>query len=117
MRPAGLCWIIIGSGLLTAQHQQRIPSIRSISVKVVSTSAKGLTPIEFHAITAAWKSKQVDLAVEGRLDIASIDKAKEVIRDMYGSKRHAVRVEHSVNQIPPRGVEIAFQVVELCTCN
>jgi hypothetical protein len=59
----------------------------------------------------------VNLAVENRLDFTSIDKAKEVIREMYGIKGHTVRVEHSVNQIPTRGVEVAFQVVELCKCN
>ena len=115
MRRATLCLILIGAGLLTAQQEQPNPFVRSISVKVIPTSSKGIA-LDFEAIRAAWKSKRVNLEVETRLDVASIDSAKAVIREIYGSQGHAVRVEHSVNQIRPGGVAVAFQVVELCKC-
>jgi hypothetical protein len=115
MRPAALCLILFGAGLLTAQQPQPNTSVRSISVKVIPTSSKGIA-LDYEAIRAAWKSKRVNLEVETRLDVASIERAEAVIRESYGSQGHAVRVEHSVNQIRPEGVEVAFQVVELCRC-
>ena len=115
MRPTALCLIILGSGLLTAQHRSSL-SIRSISIEFIPTSPVAVVPIQFKEIMAAWKNKRVNLEVENRLDLASIDRAKEVIREMYGSNGHPVRVEHRVNQVPPGGVEVAFQVVDLCTC-
>ncbi|MEJ7606603.1 MAG: hypothetical protein WKF37_10100 [Bryobacteraceae bacterium] len=83
-------------------------------MKVISTSVSGLAPIHFEAIAAAWKSSQVKLDVENRLDVAFVDRAKEVIRGLYAASGHSVRVEHTLNHISPRSVEVAFQVVELC---
>jgi hypothetical protein len=118
MRPAILvCLILISAGLLSPQEQQSRPIVRAISIKVVATSPQGLTPIGFDAILSAWKSSQVNLSVEQRLDLASIDKAREIIRELYSKSGHAVRVEHSVNPMPPRSVEVVFQVIELCRCN
>jgi hypothetical protein len=108
---------MIGFGLLPAQQQPSGPLVRSISVRAVSTTSQGLASIEFSDIAAAWKRRQVNLAVEKRLDLVSIETAEGVIREMYRDSGHSVRVEHNVTQIPPRGVEVAFQVIELCRCN
>jgi hypothetical protein len=42
-----------------------------------------------------------------------VDQAANVIRDMYGDARQKVRVEHAVKQIPPRSLEVAFEVIQL----
>ena len=117
MRPAVLFLITLSPVLLTAQHEQQTPKVRSIRVNVVSTSPEGLTPTGYAAIAAAWERSHVNLAVEKPLDTASLDKAKETIREMYGREGHAVRVKHSIHSISARGVEVAFQVIELCRCN
>jgi hypothetical protein len=117
MRLAVLLLTLISSGTLTAQPGPGSPKIRSITVSVLPTSPHGLAPIELEDIRAAWRRNQVNLAVETRLDAASVDSAKEVIREMYGRAGHAVRVEHSVNPIPPRSVQVEFQVIELCECD
>ncbi len=115
MRLAIIGWILIGTGLLTAQQEQPNPFVRSISVKVIPTSSKGIA-LDYEAIRAAWNSKRVNLEVETRLDVASIDRAEAVIREIYGRKGQVVKVEHRINQIAPTGVEVVLQVVELCNC-
>ncbi len=114
MRFATSLFILLGAGLLTAQQQHWTPTIRSITMKVISTSVPGLAPIKFEAISAAWRSNHVNLDVEKRLDLALIDKAKEVVLQLHAINGSTVRVEHVLNHIPPRSVEVAFQVVELC---
>jgi hypothetical protein len=70
------------------------------------------------AITATWRSKGIDLGVEHRLNPVAVEKAADVIRDMYGDKGQKVRVEHTVTQIPPgRSLEVKFEVTQLCTCD
>jgi hypothetical protein len=56
----------------------------------------------------------VGLALDDRFDIARLQSAGDVIRDLYRDAGRKVRVEHSVTHMPPRSVEIAFDVVELC---
>ncbi len=116
MRAAALFLIFIGVGLSTVQAEDGSLKIRAISVKTVTTSVEGLSSIGFAAISEAWERNEVDLAGERPLEVDSIVKAKEVIREMHAGAGQAVRVEHSVNQIPRRGVEVAFQVIELCEC-
>ena len=64
----------------------------------------------------AFKSRGVSLALEHRFDPAQLNGADDVIRDLYDDTGGKVRVEHSVTHLPPRGVEILFEVVELCDC-
>ena len=110
---AALLTILVGASLINAQS---LPSVRHITVRAMSSSpAKSFTPIEFAVIVAAWESSRVKLVLEKPLDIASIAKAKVVIRQLYAREGHAVRVEHTVSPIQPRGAEVAFRVVELCT--
>lgn len=113
-----LVWLTIFliPGLLTAQPGQSTPIVRSISVKAISSSPAGIPPIDFRAIAAAWERRQVNLAVERPLDLASVEKAKAVLTEVYREKGHAVRVEHDVHSMPPRAAEVSFQVIELCRC-
>jgi len=118
MRVPIFCLFLAGFGLLSGQPQQFSPVIRSISVRPISTSQKGLAPIDFETIRTAWRSKHVDLTVEGKLDSSMIEKAERVIREMYKKDGQAVRVEHAVTQVSPSSsVALAFQVIELCKCD
>src|SRR5271169_6211338 len=118
MRTSIVCLFLAGSGLLICQPRQLAPLIRSISVRPISTSQKGLAPIDFETIMTAWKSNQVDLAVERQLDGATIERAARVIREAYRKGGQTVRVEHTVTQASPRSsVALVFQVIELCGCN
>jgi len=85
-------------------------------VKLVTTGSEPANPIGVDAIARALKSRRVSLAVEDRFDPAQLDKAGDVIRDLYGDTGRKVRVDYSVTHIPPRGVEVAFEVIELCDC-
>jgi hypothetical protein len=117
MRFALLCLLArAGTGLLNGEQQSNL-IVRSISVRFIPTGTEHLMPVEFAAIAARWKNDQVNLAVERKLDIAAIDRAEEVIREMYRVRGETVRVEHSVRQLSPRTVEVGFEVVPLCQCN
>jgi hypothetical protein len=112
------CLFLAGSGLLSGQPQPFTPIIRSISVTPISTSQKGLAPVDFETIKTAWTSNQVDLAVEQRLNSRMIEKAERIIQEVYRREGQAVRVEHTVTQISPRSyVALVFQVIELSQCN
>ena len=87
MRLALTCLIAAGAGLLAGQHPRALSlSIRSIKVKAISgCQTNSLTPIKIEVLEAAWKAGKVNLAVESQLDLASIDKAKRVIREEYAA--------------------------------
>src|SRR5438105_15771660 len=63
MRIPLFCLFLVGSGLLSGQRPQFTMSIRSISVRPVSTSQKGLAQIDFDTIKAPWRSSQVNPAL------------------------------------------------------
>lgn len=111
MRIATLCMLCIGPMLFGAGPA---PSIRSIVVSAVPSVASGFTPIEFPAIAATWERQGIGLGVERPLDPASIPRAKDVIGQLYARQGHRVRVAHTVRGIQPSGVEVAFQVIEVC---
>jgi hypothetical protein len=117
MRLAAICWVILGVGALTAQQPSIAVSVRSITVKPVSTGSEPLNAIGFEAFSSAWKTRGIHLATETRLDPAAVDKAADVIRDMYRDQGQKVRVEHTVTQIRPGAVEVAFEVIQLCACD
>jgi hypothetical protein len=108
------CLIVLGCAILTAQEDNRTQLIRSITVRLISTRATAPKPIDFTDIAAAWKARQVKLRIEQPLDINSIETAKEAIREMYGKSGRVVKVDHRISQIPPRSLEVAFEVVEPC---
>jgi len=115
-RSAVMCWVLVGAGALMAQPPM-LPIVRFINVRSVSTNSKELNAIGFDAIQAAWKSKGINLAVERRYDPAAVEKAANVIRDMYGDEGQKVRVEYTVSDIAPRSLQVSFEVIQLCTCN
>ena len=117
MRFAAICWVLLSVAALTAQQPSIPISVRSITVRLVSTRSEPLHAIDFDAFAAAFKSHGIHLAVETRFDPAEVDKAADVIRDMYGHQGQKVRVEHTVAQRTPRGAEVAFEVIQLCSCN
>ena len=92
-----------------------VPTIRAVSIKANQT-AEQLAAIDFQTVADAWKDNQVDLRVERKLEVRSIEPAREVIRRLYERAGHDVRVEHTVTQARPGGVEIVFQVIQLCRC-
>lgn len=116
MRFAILCLLALHGTCLLNGAQQSKPVVRSIHVRYISTGTERLMPVEFDAIAARWKSDQVNLAVENKLDVAAMDRAEEVIREMYRVRGETVRVEHTVRQSSPRAVEVFFEVVPLCPC-
>jgi hypothetical protein len=69
------------------------------------------------AFASAWKSKGIDLAVERRYDPAAVEKAAHALRAMYGDEGQKVRVEYTVTDIPPRSLEVTFEIIQLCTCS
>lgn len=117
MRAAIISCIFLGFGVLAAQQPPAFLSVRSINFKLISTTHKGLEPVSPDLIAATLKSKRINLAIAGRFDPAAVDKAAEAIRERYRQEGHNVRVEHSAKQISPGGVEVAFEVIELCSCN
>lgn len=117
MRFAAICCFALGVGALTAQQPSVPVSVRSITVRPVSTSSAPLNAIDFEAFSSAWKARGIHLAVEIRLEPAAVDKAADVIRDMYRDRGQKVRVEHTVKQIRPGAVEVAFEIIQLCPCN
>ncbi len=108
---------MIGAGALSAQASQRNPVVRSIVLEAVPTSSTGLPAIDIAAVAAAWRDRHVNLSLERELDTASIAGAKEVLRELYAGRGIAIRVEHSVRQMPPRSVEVTFRMIELCKCD
>jgi hypothetical protein len=117
MRFAVMCWAVLCAGALPAQQSSSPMLVRSIRIKLVSTSKVPLKSVDMDVITGALKSKGINLAVERRFDPSAVDKAAEMIREMYGDDGHKVRVEHTVIQIPPQSLEVAFEVIQLCMCN
>jgi hypothetical protein len=117
MRFAMLCLLaLFGTGLLYGEQQEKL-AVRSISVRLIPTTAEHLTPVDFEAIVARWRTEQVKLAIEHKLDVAAIDEARNVIREVYHDRGETVRVEHTVRQLTPGAVEVAFEVVPLCRCD
>jgi hypothetical protein len=116
MQVTRLCLALMGCTLLTAQGQQwqQQPMVRSITMRLITTHTEASKPIALDAITSAWKNRQVKLAVEHPLDVASIEGAKEVIREMYSANGREVKVDHRINSIPPRSAEVSFEIIELC---
>ena len=117
MRFAAICWFLLGAGVLTAQQPSTSVSVRSITVEPVSTSSVPLNALDMHAFAAALKSKGIHLAVETRFDPAAVEKAADVIRDMYRDQGQKVRVKHMVARITSAGVDVTFEVIQLCPCN
>jgi len=65
---------------------------------------------------ANLKSRGIDFAVERRFDPAAVEKAADVLRELYTGAGQEVRVEHTVSAIPPRSVEVSFEIIQLCAC-
>lgn len=117
MRFTAMCWVMLGVGALTA-HQPSVPvSVRSITVEPVSISSVPLNALDMHAFADALKSKGIHLATETRFDPATVDKAADVIRDMYRDQGQKVRVRHVTAQTTSRGVDVTFEVIQLCACD
>jgi hypothetical protein len=91
-------------------------TVRSIRVRLISTSSRPLADIPMGVFSATLKSKGINLAVERKFDGDAVDKAADVLRSMYKDAGQEVRVEHLVSQIPPQSLEVSFEVIQLCTC-
>ncbi len=90
--------------------------VRSIRVRLVSTSSRPLVDIPMGIFSETLKSEGINLAVERKFDSEAVDKAAEVLRSMYKEAGQEVRVEHAVSQIPPTSLEVSFEVIQRCTC-
>jgi hypothetical protein len=114
MRIATTCWTaILCIGTLTAQNRPSTPPVRRIKIRLISTNSEPLRDLE-DSVTEALKNTGV--ALERRFDPGAADRAESVIRDLYAQNGQTVRVEHTANQFQPGGVEIAFEVIQLCAC-
>jgi hypothetical protein len=104
--------LAIAAGVLMADQSSL--HIRGVIYKVVSTSKTPLKQVSIPAITTMLKSKGITLE---NFDSAEVDRAADVVRDLYGNMGQKVRVEHSVTQASaPRSVEVEFTVIQLCSC-
>jgi hypothetical protein len=110
-----LSLLLLGFAVCSGEQGSIPPAIRSIQAKLITTSADPVDQIGFQAIAKALKSRGVYLAVEDLFDPAELQRAKGVIEDLYSASGRHVRVDHSVMNMS-RGVEITFEVVELCNC-
>jgi len=91
-------------------------TVRSIRVRLISTSSKPLVDIPPGVFAETLKRKDVDLAVESKFDASAVDQAAEVLRGLYRDAGQEVRVKHAVSQMPPHSLEVSFEVIQLCTC-
>ena len=90
-------------------------TIRSIRVRLISAIRQPATPITIETITRAMNADGLSVAVEHQLDTTQLQRAGDVIQDVYRKAGRTVRVEHSITQMNPlRSVEVLFEVVELC---
>lgn len=112
-----VCCFLLAAGVAAAQQVSTSPMIRSVSVRLIPSSRTGMNAIGFERIAAALKCQGIPLAVEGKFDAAAVEKAGNAIRDLYLAQGQKVRVEHSLTQLPPRSVEVRFEVVQLCNCD
>ena len=118
MRATVINCVLLGFGVLAAAQQPPTsPSVRSIKFRLIATSNKNVKPISPELIAAGLKAKGINLAIEGRFEPAEAEKATYAIRDMYRRQGNDVRVEHSASRLHPGGIEVAFEVVELSSCN
>lgn len=117
MRFAVIFCAVLCAGALPAQEPSSSMLVRTIDIKLVETSKAPLRSFDMGVIAEAWKSKGINLAVERRFDPSATGKAADVIRDIYGAEGQKVRVEYMVTQMQPHSVEVAFEVIQLCTCN
>jgi hypothetical protein len=87
--------------------------VRSIRVQLVSTGSVPLKPLDMNTISQAFQKQGVNLALEQKFDPAAVDPAATLIQGLYAEHGQKVRVDHTVKPIPPRSMEVAFQVVQL----
>jgi hypothetical protein len=116
MRFAIICWLFLGIGITTAQQASSL-TVRSIRFKLTSTNSKPLADLPKDAFVSAMKSNGIDLAVERKFDPVAVEKAAGILRKLYGDAGQEVRVEHTVSEIPPRSLEVSFEIVQLCACH
>jgi len=117
------CWtccaviysFLLGIGAITAQ-QASPRTVRSIRFRVISTNSKPLPGISMDEFAANMKSRGIDFAVERKFDPIAVEKAADVLRKLYSGAGQEVRVEHTVSAIPPRSVEVSFEIIQLCAC-
>lgn len=108
-----ICAILAGVSFGLAAETSVPPVVRSVRVKYIQTSER-LNPVAQDAISNALRSRRI--ALEERLDPAVLDRVDAAIRELYAEKGRTVRVAHSVSAVPPRGAEVTFDVIELCSC-
>jgi hypothetical protein len=116
MRLRLVCSMLLVIGISLSQPAPTALTIRHIRIKLVSTTPGSSNPIDIATIMKALRSSGVNIALENRLDPAQLPAATAVIRDLYRESGRSVRVDYSVTQIPPRALELVFEVVELCDC-
>ncbi len=111
MRFKIMCFALAAGVLMADQSSMHI---RSVIYKFVSTAKTPLKEMSIDAITTTLTSKGIALR---NFDSSEVDRAGDVIRDLYGNAGQKVRVEHSVTQASgSRSVEVRFEVIQLCSC-
>ena len=114
MRLRVMMCLAMAAGALMAEQPSM--TIRDFTVRVISTSNKPLRQVSIDAITTALKTKGINL-IPDKFESSEVNRAGDIIRDLYGDGGQKVRVEHRVTQAPgPRSVEVEFEVIQLCAC-
>jgi hypothetical protein len=116
MRFALICGFLLGPGAMMAQQPSPI-MVRSIKIRLISTSNRPLTAIPMDAFAARMQKEGINLSVESKFDPPEVEKAADLLKRMYRDAGQDVRVEYSTSEIRPRGAEVSFEVIQLCTCH
>ena len=98
--------LLLAVALVLAQAQVQGPVIRSIKYE-------GFQGIETGEIVQRLRDRGVRVALEQVYEKAQVDNARTVLRELLTEKgRNGVEVKSSARHLPPKSVEVIFQVVE-----
>jgi hypothetical protein len=116
-RSRAIVLMAVMAAAAAAQTEASRLTVRSIRVRLISTSSKPLVDIPQGIFAQTLKRKGIALAVENRFDESSVEQAAEGLRGLYADAGQEVRVEHAVSQMPPHSLEVSFEIIQLCTCH
>ncbi|MEP6536648.1 MAG: hypothetical protein ABJF23_15075 [Bryobacteraceae bacterium] len=111
-----VCSLLISLGSCLAQQAPVSLNVRSIRVNLTSPVTAQADPVPVATILKAFKNRGINLSLEERFDPATLDRARDTIRDVYREVGRQVRVDYATTHLPPRAVELVFNVIELCPC-
>jgi len=92
-----------------------MPWIRSVKIVFIAACEGGQNPVPIENILEQWRREGV-MQVESYFSAQALDRAIDILTEMYAEHEIPVLVIHRSNGIPPRSMEIEFMVIERCNC-